>query len=200
MGSLDNNSSDRLNSQENTPAGNRYIISREDPLEVPREEHIMMRKDDLARIESQHEQELARLEEKYRRELAQLKEQHQQDIQQIRGQIRKDLAQIARRIEADLRQRAGYLQGLAGTLFGIAIGIAGAIPQLLTAPTLSNWVTPTYAVSAASLSLLSIVFILIDHSLRDAHKENVRSIRRDIGDLLEKEPVYQVKPVGSSAE
>jgi hypothetical protein len=178
MSSPDNNSSDFRNSQEDFPASRRFIpVSREDSLEVPREELVMVRKQDL---------------ERYKHDLERLEIQHRQELERITKQTRQDLERIARRIEAELRPRAEYLQSLAGTLFGIGAGTAGSIPQFLTAPTLSNWVIPTYAVSAISLCLLSLVFIFIDRNLRRTRKENALNIAQEIRDLVGTESSYRI--------
>jgi hypothetical protein len=162
MSSPDINPSDWRSKQASYQASSRYIpVSREDSLEVPREELIVVRKQDI--------------------------EQREQDFERLKHQHRQELERIARQIDAEFRPRAEYLQSLAGTLFGIAAGAAASIPQFLSAPTVSNWVIPTYAVSAIALSLLSLVFVFIDRNLRRARSGNALRITAEIRDTARKE-------------
>ena len=110
-------------------------------------------------------------------------EAREQDIERLKQQLER----IARQLEADVRPRGEYLQSLAGTLIGIAAGIAASIPQFLSTPTASNWVIPTYAVSAISLALLSVVFVFIDHNLRRTRRDDALRTAREIRDSIREE-------------
>jgi hypothetical protein len=163
MSSPDINPSDWRSKQAGYQASSLHIpVSREDSLEVPREELIVVRKQDLEQRE---------------REFERLKRQHRQELERIAGQI-----------EVEFRPRTEYLLSLAGTLFGIAAGAAASIPQFLSAPSVSNWVIPTYAVSAIALALLSLIFIFIDRNLRRARSDNALRITAEIRDTARKEP------------
>src|ERR1700733_11910745 len=106
MSSPDINPSDWRSRQASYQANSRYIpVSREDSLEVPREELKVVRKQDL--------------------------EQREQDFVRLKHQHKEELERIASQIEAEVRPRAEYLQSLAGTLIGIAAGAAASIPQFL---------------------------------------------------------------------
>jgi hypothetical protein len=117
-----------------------------------------------------------------------------QDLEQVEKQIRQDLERIEKRIEVEFGPRADYLQNLVGTLFGAATGIACAIPQLMTASFLSNWVVPIFTVSAIALGLISLILFLIDRNLRAMRKKNAITITAEIRDLLAKGSHYHVKP------
>ena len=117
-----------------------------------------------------------------------------QDLEHIEKQIRQDLERIEKRIEVELGDRGDYLQNLAGTLFGTAVGIACTIPQLMTASSLSNWVVPIFTVSSIALCFISLILLLIDRNLRAARKKNAISITAEIRDLLGEGSHYHVEP------
>lgn len=173
MNSPKDNSSEWHDNDVTPPASSRYIpIAWEDSVEVRSDGFIMVRKQYLELIE----------------------EQHRVELDQIRSQHRQELEQIARGVDEELHPRADYLQNLAGTLFGIAAGAACSIPQLMTTSPLSNWVVPTYTVSAIALFLITLILFFIDRSLRAARRKSVRSISQGIRKLLETEPPTEAGP------
>jgi hypothetical protein len=91
-----------------------------------------------------------------------------------------EFRRLRKHVEEELAPRHEGIPGAYFTLFGAAIATGVAIPPLLTASGLPDWIIPTFIVSASAFLLLGVALVLLSRTLSAGKKKNASEIVQDM--------------------
>src|SRR5215469_5069452 len=96
-----------------------------------------------------------------------------------------EIKRLRKRVEEELSPSHENLSTSCYSLFGAALAMAAAIPPLLTAKGLPNWITPTFIVSACAFFALGLVLVFITHTLRSGTRRAASEIAQEMREIEE---------------
>jgi hypothetical protein len=95
----------------------------------------------------------------------------------------RDFQRLYRRIDEELASRHENIPIAYSTLFGAALATGLAIPPLLTANGLPDWIIPTFVVSASAFLILALSLLLVARTLRQGRRRAASEIAQEMRDI-----------------
>jgi hypothetical protein len=97
----------------------------------------------------------------------------------------RDFQRLRRRIDEELTPHHENISAAYFTLFGAAVATGVAVPSLLTASDLPNWLIPTFIVSATAFLLLGFVLALMAYNLKRGKRRTASEIAQEMREIEE---------------